>query len=488
MSEQEHYVVEAELNRRRTRRNFLKYLAASPAIASFGGVAAFMGEAVGRSLGQAASGSQSNHVLPLSQVLPTSVHYPLPWEFPDAGRTYTNTITDPAQALDVFDFEEPMYLKLSRPFPGHWAFFQAGAFSDGTLHANRAGFQHVFLRPRRLVSGVSGVPGGVSTKFTIFGDTYDAPIFTCPTSDERSIWMPDGELSVSRACKTRNSMQMLSSGSMESAEECSKALGRPVVMQIYAPAEYPILQASLKRLEVIGIKTIVLTVDAAAPRNPETGNWVDQNIDTSSCIQCHTGKRVPREIPGYPGIRDLGAEWQAIAPREGPRREGTNARRNFPHSPLDWNYVDRMRQDWKGKFGIKGILTREDAALCIQHGIDFVHVSNHGGREPETDLSTIQVLPEIVDEVKGRVPIFIDSGFRRGTDVFKALALGATAVGVGHPMLWGLGAFGEPGVAKVLEILQYELMITMGNVQTATLADINKSYVEVDWNSPLPIT
>jgi isopentenyl diphosphate isomerase/L-lactate dehydrogenase-like FMN-dependent dehydrogenase len=166
--------------------------------------------------------------------------------------------------------------------------------------------------------------------------------------------------------------------------------------------------------------------------------------------------------------------------------KGFDDSKDLPRSPLDWAYVDRMRQDWKGNFGLKGILTREDAALCIQHGLDFIHISNHGGRQPDSGVSTIQTLPEIVDEVKGKVPIFIDSGFRRGTDVFKALALGATAVGVGHPVLWGLGAFGEPGVAKVLELLQYELKMTMGNCGAATLADINKSYVECDWDSPLP--
>ena len=164
--------------------------------------------------------------------------------------------------------------------------------------------------------------------------------------------------------------------------------------------------------------------------------------------------------------------------------KGFDNNKNLPSSPLDWAYVDRMRQDWKGKFGIKGILTREDAALCIQHGVDFIHVSNHGGRSTETGVSTIETLPEIVAEVKGKVPIFIDSGFRRGSDVFKGLALGATAVGVGHPVLWGLGAFGEPGVAKVLEILQYELKMTMSNCGTATLADINKEYVKTpDWMS-----
>jgi 4-hydroxymandelate oxidase len=164
--------------------------------------------------------------------------------------------------------------------------------------------------------------------------------------------------------------------------------------------------------------------------------------------------------------------------------KGFNDSKDLPRSPLDWDYADRMRQDWKGKFGIKGILTREDAALSIQHRMDFIHVSNHGGRGTESGLSTIQVLPEIVDEVRGRVPVFIDGGFRRGTDVFKALALGATAVGIGHPMLWGLGSFGEAGVAKVLEILQYELKMTMGNCGTATLADINKEYVVTpDWES-----
>jgi len=155
-----------------------------------------------------------------------------------------------------------------------------------------------------------------------------------------------------------------------------------------------------------------------------------------------------------------------------------------PRTPLDWGYVDQMRQAWKGKFGIKGILTAEDAALCIQHGIDFVHVSNHGGRSTETYRSTIETLPEIIKEVNGRVPVFVDSGFRRGTDVFKGLALGATAVGIGRPMLWGLGAFGEPGVAKVLEILQRELRITMGSCGTTTLEDINKDYVLTpDWKT-----
>jgi len=392
----------------------------------------------------------------MAQVVNPEIHYPERWEFPAAGRTYSRVITDPSQALDVFDFEEPMHRKL---LPGHWAHYVTGVFSDATLHANRSGFNQVFLRPRRLVPDIMSK---LDTKLTIFGETYDSPIFTCPTGGQRSIWMPDGELSVSRACKTRRTMQMLAFGCSRSPEDCSAALGRPVVQQIYAPPVYSNTQIALKRLQAAGITSIVLTVDVATGRNTETEKAILQTIDTSNCAACHTA------MSGRP---------EGLAGSSGIMNKGFNDSKDLPRSPLDWDYVAKMRQDWKGKFGVKGILTREDAALSIQHGMDFIHVSNHGGRAAETGLSTIQVLPEIVDEVKGRVPVFIDGGFRRGTDVFKALALGATAVGIGHPMLWGLGSFGEPGVAKVLEILQYELKMTMGNCGTATLADINREYV-----------
>jgi isopentenyl diphosphate isomerase/L-lactate dehydrogenase-like FMN-dependent dehydrogenase len=146
-------------------------------------------------------------------------------------------------------------------------------------------------------------------------------------------------------------------------------------------------------------------------------------------------------------------------------------------TPLDWSYVDRIRKFWKGKFIIKGMDTREDARLCLEHGIDGILVSNHGGRGTETLRATIEALPELIAEVNGRIPVFVDSGFRRGTDVFKALALGARAVGIGRPMLWGLGAFGSAGVDRVLEILQGELKLVMGNCGTQTVADITRSYI-----------
>ena len=116
---------------------------------------------------------------------------------------------------------------------------------------------------------------------------------------------------------------------------------------------------------------------------------------------------------------------------------------------MDWDFVDRIRQTWKGKFIIKGIDTREDAVLAVEHGIDGILVSNHGGRATETLRATLEALPEVVAAVNGRIPVFVDGGFRRGTDVFKGLALGAKAVGIGRPFLWGLGAFGQAGVDRV---------------------------------------
>jgi isopentenyl diphosphate isomerase/L-lactate dehydrogenase-like FMN-dependent dehydrogenase len=149
---------------------------------------------------------------------------------------------------------------------------------------------------------------------------------------------------------------------------------------------------------------------------------------------------------------------------------------------MDWAFVDRLRKFWKAKLMIKGIDTREDARLCIEHGIDGILVSNHGGRSTETGRATIEALPEVVAEVGNRIPVYVDGGVRRGTDVFKALALGAKAVGIGRPFLWGMGAFGKAGVERVLEIMHGELKLAMGNCGTRTVAEITRAYVVTpDW-------
>ena len=402
------------------RRDFLKYLAMSPAIVSSGGLGKFLAE-VG--IGAQASGGEP--------------------------------IKSPAEALDVFDFETVAHQNVSQ---GHWAYMASGVDDDATLRANREAFSHVRLRPRRMRD-----MHAIDTKVNLFGTTYDSPIFACPTASQRA-FHPDGELGVARAAKAHNLVQTLSSVTSTSVEEVNKALGRPVWYQLYAPTPWEACQKIIERVAAAGCNVLVLTVDVNTGRNSETFLRTRPK-EVTQCHTCYSGPEGPslKEQPMYAPVADYPGVTRTYA-------------------GLDWAYADKLRNLWKGKFVLKGILTREDAQLAITHGFDAVQVSNHGGRATETGESTIETLPEIVAEVNKRVPILIDGGFRRGTDVFKALALGATAVGVGRPVLWGLGAFGEAGVDRVMEILQRELRLVMGNCGTANLAEIGREFVSTpDW-------
>jgi isopentenyl diphosphate isomerase/L-lactate dehydrogenase-like FMN-dependent dehydrogenase len=152
------------------------------------------------------------------------------------------------------------------------------------------------------------------------------------------------------------------------------------------------------------------------------------------------------------------------------------------YSPnLTWDSIRRMKDMTKMKIVLKGIVTREDAELCAERGVDGIIVSNHGGRAEESGRSTIECLPEVVDAVRGKIPVLVDGGFRRGTDIFKALALGAKAVGIGRPYIWGLSAFGQAGVEKVLDILRGEFTLVMRQAGVTSLDQIKRSYVTEAW-------
>ena len=404
------------------RREFLKFLAASPYVAALGGVAAFL-----EKNGFARSAPQA----------------------PDV-------IASPVEALDVFDFEEAAHRKVIQ---AHWAYMASGVFEDQTLRANREGFQHVELRPRRLRDATK-----VDMRVDLFGTVYNSPIFLCPTGGQKS-FSPEGELGVARAAKARGTLQFLSTATSTGLEEVNKALGRPVWYQLYAPNSWDACEKLVRRVEAASCPVIALTVDNTTGRFSET-YLRTRGKDLRSCVPCHETPAGPtmKEHPMYDGIDTTGL--------------------TITNPAMDWAFVDRLRKLWKGKLIIKGIDTREDARLSVEHGFDGILVSNHGGRATETSRATIEALPEVVAEVNGRVPVFVDGGFRRGTDVFKALALGAKAVGIGRPYLWGLGAFGQAGVDRVIEIMQGELKLVMGNCGTQTVADITRAYVATpDWKS-----
>jgi isopentenyl diphosphate isomerase/L-lactate dehydrogenase-like FMN-dependent dehydrogenase len=404
------------------RRQFVKFLAASPYVAALGGVAAFF-----EKTGLAQSAQATN-----------------------------DAITKPSEAFDVFDFEEAAHRNVQQ---AHWAYMASGVDDDATLRANRDGFKHVELRPRRLHDATK-----VDMHADFFGKTYNSPIFFCPTGGEKSFF-PEGELAVARSAKAHGTLQILSTATSTAVENVNKERGEPVWYQLYAPTSWDACEKILHRVEAAGCPVVLLTVDNTTGRNSET-YLRTRGKDLHVCLNCHETPEGPtvHERPMYDGI------------------DMTGVRTTNPS--MDWEYLDRLRKTWKGKLFIKGIDTREDAKLCIEHGLDGILVSNHGGRSTETSRATIEALPEVVAEVNGHIPVFVDGGFRRGTDVFKALALGAKGVGIGRPFLWGLGAFGQAGVDRVIEIMQGELKLVMGNCGTRTVADINRAHVATpDWKS-----
>ena len=405
------------------RRQFLKFLSASPYVASAGGIAAFL------------------HNDSMAQDIKQSI-------FANILRDRMSVVDNPKDALTVFDFEATARTKVHQ---GHWSYMASGTDDDATLLANREGFRHLQLRPRRLRDATK-----VDMRVDLFGTTYNAPIFTCPTGGQGSMH-PDAEPGVARAARARGAPQMLSTSTGISIEEVTKAAGRPVWQQFYAPNSWDASVQMMKRFQSNGVTVIALTCDNTTGRFSET-YLRTRPKDMNQCEACHKGgPEVGRHRPMTEGI------------------DMTGVRRADP--AMDWKFVARVRDYWKGKFILKGIDTHEDAKLCLEYGLDGILVSNHGGRSTETGRGTIEALPEVVAAVGKKIPVFLDGGVRRGTDVFKALALGATAVGIGRPMLWGLGSFGEAGVNRVLEILQGELKLVMGNCGTQKVADINREYV-----------
>ena len=404
------------------RRRFLQYLAASPLFAS-GGLPAWAEEA------------------------PSKLPDPMIWTQP-----VTDPIKSPKEAINVFDFEPAAFKNVP---PAHFGYMASGLDDEVTLRANREGFLKFQLLPRRL-HDVSKVDMSVE----IFGTRYDSPIFVCPTGGNQ-FFHPDGELAVARAARAGNHLQILSTSSNYSVEDVTKARGAPIWFQLYASPQWEVAQALIKKAEAAGCPVLAVTTDRVAGRNQETLFRLMRS-DTRNCSDCHDRSSFAARMArrhNYDGIDLSGVTGSGEA------------------SNLTWDSVKRMRDVTHMKIVLKGIITPADAELAVQNGIDGILVSNHGGRGEDNGRSTIDVLPEIIAAVKGQIPVIVDSGFRRGTDAVKALAMGAKAVGVGRPYLWGLGAFGEEGVARVLDLLRTETRAAMQQCGVRTIGELNASFV-----------
>jgi isopentenyl diphosphate isomerase/L-lactate dehydrogenase-like FMN-dependent dehydrogenase len=348
-------------------------------------------------------------------------------------------------ALSVMDFQEPAHRALR---PAHWGYMASGVDDDLTLKTNVEAFKHLKLKPRRLVD-----VSKADLSIQLFGTTWETPIFVCPVGSQMA-FHAEGELATARAAKARNALQILSTATTTSVENVAKALGRPPWYQLYMPVVWSDTEKLVKRVENAGCQALAWTVDLLAGRNTETMTRA-RLIDSSDCVSCHT------DGPGTPIHR--------------PMLDGIGKKYNPPEAT--WAYVDRLKKLTKMKLLLKGIDSAEDAELAVEHGVDGLIVSNHGGRATETLRATIDCLPEVVDAVGSRIPVLVDGGFRRGTDIYKALALGARAVGIGRPYIWGLSAFGQEGVERVLEILRAELTLTMRQMGAPAVRDITRSQV-----------
>ena len=365
-----------------------------------------------------------------------------------APREVDRLIADPRQALDVFDFEPVMRQNVP---PAHFGYMATGVDDEVTLRANRESFRKFELRPRRLVD-----VSMVDTSAEIFGFRYDSPIVIAPTGSNRA-FHPDAEIAVAKAAKLGNHLQILSTVATTSIEDAIAARGAPVWFQLYTTQKWEVAEALIKRAETAGAPAIAVTLDVRSSAKWETFTRL-RRTDTRECGSCHGLSDYLSRKPNFSDISPGGVSGTAV----------TN---------LTWDTVKRLRDRVKVKLVLKGILTAEDARLAADAGIDAIVVSNHGGRTEDGVSGTITVLPEIVESVGGRMPVLVDSGFRRGSDIVKALAIGARAVCIGRPYLWGLGAFGQPGVERVLGILRNETRTAMQQLGAPSLKDVTPAMV-----------
>ncbi|MDB5864116.1 MAG: hypothetical protein JWO70_1922 [Betaproteobacteria bacterium] len=313
--------------------------------------------------------------------------------------------------------------------PELWDHLSGGADSETTLRRNRLALDVLALRQRVLVDVAD-----VDISTTLLGQKLASPVFLAPVGGFLGMAHPEGAIPVARAAVARRTTAFISTAVKPSFEAAQQAVSEPLIFQLYVRSGRPWIEETLDRARAAGYKALCVTVDRA---------WY--------------GRRE----------RDL---ISRAAVREGfgdPRYQAS----------ITWDDLVWMKQHMKGPLVIKGIATGEDARLAVEYGADVVYVSNHGGRQLDHGQGSIEVLPEVVNAVAGRAEVLVDGGILRGTDVVKAVALGARAVGVGKLLGWALAAGGQAAIERMLELLDIEIRTAMGLMGVTSLAELNPSWV-----------
>ena len=357
-----------------------------------------------------------------------------------------------AHALDVFDFEAAAQRIVP---PAHWGYLMSGVDGEATLRANRDGYSRYQLKARRFID-VSKIDLSVE----LFGVRYNSPIVLCPIGSSRA-FHADGELGTARAALAKNQLMIMSTQASFSVEDIAKARGGPFWYQLYTTNNFDITTKLVKRAEAAGCTAVAVTIDTPAGRNTATATRLART-DERNCSACHgdaTGNHITPRAGAGAAIKPMfaGLEMKGVG---------------LTSATLTWDFIKRLKDVTKMKVLLKGLEAGEDAALAVGSGADGIIISNHGGRATETGRGTIECVAEVSQAVSGRIPILVDGGVRRGTDVFKALALGANAVGIGRPYIWGLATFGQAGVERVVDILNNEMRLAMVGCGTTTVGQI----------------
>lgn len=303
-----------------------------------------------------------------------------------------------------------------------WDYAAGGAEDEVTLRRNRQAFERLAFRAR-VLRGV-GTP---DLSVTVAGQRLAVPFLPAPVGSI-NLYDPGGTLTVARAAHAVGTAPFIGLLASPLLEEVRAGTEGPLFFQLYAHGPRDWAQGVVERVQAAGYAGLALTVDTAA-----------------------YGRRE----------RDLVNGFSRSGTEERPNLAGLKSQDRYQQALMDWEYVDWLRAIWKGPLMVKGIQCAEDAVEALQHGVDVVYVSNHGGRQLDHGPATIEVLPEIVAALRGKAEVIVDSGFVRGTDIAKALALGANAVGVGKLSCFGLAAGGQEGLERVFQLLRDELTVTM---------------------------
>jgi glycolate oxidase len=313
---------------------------------------------------------------------------------------------------------------------GPWDYLVGGAESETTMRRNRLGFDRIGFRPRVLVD-VSDIDPSIS----FLGHSLRIPVLLAPIGSLQ-VFAPEGAAAVARAAAAFGTMPVVSTATQPGPEQTAEATDAPKVFQLYVHGDMDWVRGILRRVRDAGYTALCLTVDVAVYSRRE---------------------------------RPMLSRWTT------PTQRASVDRRYL--ASLTWETMDLIKEECGLPFMLKGVQTAEDAALAIEHGVDVVWVSNHGGRQLDHARGTVDTLPEIVQAVNGAAQIVLDGGILRGTDVLKALALGADAVAIGKLQGWGLAAAGEAGLVRVLELLEHEITVAMGLLGVARIDQLTPAYV-----------